>query len=234
MNAEWREVPGFTGYSVSSSGLVRRDIKIRGAKIGIARTRRDKAGYLRVNMKRDGERSREWMVHQIVCLAFIGPCPEGMEVCHNDGRPENNRALNLRYGTKKENGEDRVLHGTTLRGHKHPNAKLSDEDVLEIKRLLEEPGANQIAIAARFGLTQAAVGYIATGKNWGWLTKGGATKRKTSRGPCRTLTPEQGRAVVAEKAAGASAKELASKYGVSIVTIYNTLNRGTTGARAMA
>jgi hypothetical protein len=66
-------------------------------------------GYRRVDL-RDGRRSSQF-VHQLVLEAFVGPCPEGMEVCHNDGDPTNNRLDNLRYGTRTGNMQDRTRHG---------------------------------------------------------------------------------------------------------------------------
>jgi hypothetical protein len=63
--------------------------------------------------------------------AFVGPCPEGMEVCHNNGDPTDNRMENLRYGTHSSNEQDKLIHGTDHqknkdkcpRGHDlvHPN-----------------------------------------------------------------------------------------------------------------
>jgi hypothetical protein len=51
-------------------------------------------------------------VHQLVMEAFVGPRPEGMEVCHFDGDPANNHLANLRYDTRRANNLDRVRHGT--------------------------------------------------------------------------------------------------------------------------
>ena len=51
-------------------------------------------------------------MHRLVLAAFVGPLPEGKEVCHNNGNPGDNRLENLRYGTKSENNLDRVKHGT--------------------------------------------------------------------------------------------------------------------------
>ena len=51
-------------------------------------------------------------IHRIVLAAFVGPCPEGKEVCHIDGDPTNNSLRNLRYGTRKENVADAIKHGT--------------------------------------------------------------------------------------------------------------------------
>ncbi len=44
--------------------------------------------------------------------AHVGACPDGQEVCHNDGNTLNNRLDNLRYDTRRANNLDTVLHGT--------------------------------------------------------------------------------------------------------------------------
>jgi hypothetical protein len=42
-------------------------------------------------------------VHRLVCEAFHGPCPAGMETLHRDEDALNNRPENLCWGTRKEN-----------------------------------------------------------------------------------------------------------------------------------
>ncbi|WP_248099523.1 HNH endonuclease signature motif containing protein [Corynebacterium kefirresidentii] len=51
-------------------------------------------------------------VHRLVMAAFVGPCPDGMEVCHNDGNPANNYVGNLRYDTHQANYADMFIHNT--------------------------------------------------------------------------------------------------------------------------
>jgi hypothetical protein len=46
-------------------------------------------------------------------LAFQGPCPNGLEVRHLDGNRTNPKLNNLKYGTRIENMQDAILHGTT-------------------------------------------------------------------------------------------------------------------------
>lgn len=58
-----------------------------------------------------GKRNRHY-VHLLVLEAFVGPRPDGLEGCHNDGDPTNNRASNLRWDTPSSNQLDRVKHGT--------------------------------------------------------------------------------------------------------------------------
>lgn len=56
--------------------------------------------------------SRKIGVHQAVLLTFVGKCPEGMEVCHEDGNAHNNKLENLRYDTHTNNELDKIKHGT--------------------------------------------------------------------------------------------------------------------------
>lgn len=105
----WATVAGFTNYQVSDQGRVRdlRRDRIMPLHVG------NKVGHLRVTVKPDDGRSyRGLYVHRLVLMAFVGPCPEGMEACHNDGDPINNRLDNLRWDTHSSNMYDRVKHGT--------------------------------------------------------------------------------------------------------------------------
>lgn len=62
--------------------------------------------YPKINLKVGGAQ-RMTYVHRLVAAAFIGPCPDGMEVCHNNGDPFDNRVNNLRYDTHLSNCADR-------------------------------------------------------------------------------------------------------------------------------
>ena len=42
---------------------------------------------------------KQFLVHDLVALAFIGPKPAGMQTCHNNDDKRNNIASNLRYDT---------------------------------------------------------------------------------------------------------------------------------------
>jgi len=63
-------------------------------------------------MYRQGVAQRSFYVHHLVAAAFIGPRPEGSEVCHGPGGFLDNRAVNLRYDTHHENIRDKIADGT--------------------------------------------------------------------------------------------------------------------------
>lgn len=97
---EWRRVPGFDRYFVSSHGRVC-------GLLGIMKGWRHKSGHRYVSL---GRRTRR-QVHRLVLLAFVGPAPTGAHEClHGDGDPENNAVENLRWGTRAENIDDSIRH----------------------------------------------------------------------------------------------------------------------------
>lgn len=113
---EWLDVPEYEGlYEVSNWGRVKtlaRDGQICDALLSQASM--PKFGHKTVCLYRE-KGYKTYLVHRLVMLAFVGVCPEGMQVCHYDGRPSNNRLDNLRYDTQKANEQDKRRHGTYYR-----------------------------------------------------------------------------------------------------------------------
>src|SRR5688572_33310467 len=115
MTEVWHPVVGAVGfYEVSDLGRIRSiDRVVRG---GNGRSRRHKgrlispsrvpAGHLTLTLSLGERRKSDWL-HWLVAAAFLGLCPEGMEVRHLDGNPANNRLTNLAYGTRSDNAFDR-------------------------------------------------------------------------------------------------------------------------------
>jgi hypothetical protein len=108
---EWRAIPGWEGcYEVSSWGRVR-SLPGPRRRPGLRKLYQAKrGGYLAVSLCREN-RSRPYVVHKLVALAFLGPRPEGLEVRHLDGDPLNPHLSNLKYGTSSENKRDLLKHG---------------------------------------------------------------------------------------------------------------------------
>lgn len=107
MSEQWRPVVGWEGlYEVSSEGRVRSFR--RGANGRVLRPGIASHGYPTVALGRGNTQS----VHVLVAAALLGPCPEGQEVRHRDGKRTNPRATNLRYGTRSDNINDAVRSGS--------------------------------------------------------------------------------------------------------------------------
>ncbi len=172
LNSTVRHVPiqGFFGYFVGDDGSIWSQ-RNRGPIAGVLRKRAYKRklkkmdnGYLSISLiPKPNERPVTLLVHRIVLLAFIGPCPAGMECCHDDGNRTNNKITNLRWGTKKSNAADRVKHGT----NNHAERKhLKKRDVVEIKKLLQIGNISKKEIANRYKTKILAVQRIANGTSW--------------------------------------------------------------------
>lgn len=117
---KWLPIPGYEGrYEVSNMGEVRGLDRTIFCKNGTRRFQagktlkadRTRTGYLQVSLQDSGKTWRQ-TVHRLVLLAFVGPCPEGMECCHKNGVRDDNRLINLRYDTHSNNQKDQVTHGT--------------------------------------------------------------------------------------------------------------------------
>lgn len=110
---EWRPVVGFEGkYEVSDEGRIR-SIRRNGYLNRVLMPGTN--GYLYVSL---GRKVRWRSVHSIVAEAFLGPRPNGMETCHNNGNPTDNRLENLRYDTLSANRRDTVTHGNNVNVNK--------------------------------------------------------------------------------------------------------------------
>lgn len=151
-------VPGFPSYVISEFGDVRR---IGSAKpLRVARLKRGR--YLAVSLWENG-RGYTRTIHVLVALAFHGPRPDGKQAAHNDGNKENCHASNISWKTRVENEADKIRHGTSNRGERNGQAKITDEQVKLVMARIRE-GRTQSAVAAELGISQGHVSNIVRGR----------------------------------------------------------------------
>lgn len=172
----WKAVPDFEGmYEVSNLGrvksLARTIMRSNGKKQTInerlLRTFTDDQGYARASLSDENHRQHLIQVHQLMMLAFKGPCPEGMQVRHLNGRAKVNKLFNLRYGTFSENQLDRIAHGTDMRGEKHWLAALTNSQVRRIKKKLKSHYKGMcLEIAAEYDVSVGIIRSIKKNKTY--------------------------------------------------------------------
>lgn len=105
MTERWRKVRRATGYKVSSEGRIRsldRTLADGRAAGGVMLQPFGVDGYLHVTI--NGE---QVPVHHVVLEAFHGLRPYGTEGCHGPGGRQDNRSMNLRWDTHRENEKDK-------------------------------------------------------------------------------------------------------------------------------
>ncbi len=143
---EFRHVPGHLGYTAGSDGKiwccrpwsgVGTHLQWRPLRGSLCKTMGFRLAVAVSGAVLGVRGQRTIPVSTLICIAFHGPRPDGKEVCHGDGNPVNDIPSNLRWGTRSENIQDAVKHGTIhrftieerLRGERCWNAKLTDAEV---------------------------------------------------------------------------------------------------------
>ncbi len=93
-----KPIPGFSGrYMATHDGHIYSSSSKKQLK-----GRPNHNGYLRVHLRDDDGRTRNWMIHRLVLMAYHGPeC--GLECNHKDGKKDNNSLYNLEWVTHKQN-----------------------------------------------------------------------------------------------------------------------------------
>jgi hypothetical protein len=159
-----------TRYAISQNGRV----FSRAIRIG----RKDN-GWRELKQLRTGSKKQystvylgagnRWDVHRLVYTCFKGQIPDGHDVRHLDGNSYNNFLNNLAVGTRKENMQDAVRHGTTCKGSKNSRSKIDEFTALEIRNLCDSKTITMTSIAKRYGVSLECVSQIYRRKRWGWL-----------------------------------------------------------------
>jgi hypothetical protein len=198
---------GYPGYCVGTDGRVWSRLVLRGlgSRRGTTsylgrrwrrlRPVRGRNGYLLVTLC-TGRARRNFFIHRLVLLAFVGPCPPGIQCRHLNGSPADNRVENLAWGTAKEDADDKRRHGTltvgarngsrrhpdrlargdrhgsrthpenVLRGEQHPQARLTAGQVRNLRRLYATGKYSYTGLARLVGVSAVAIGQIVRGETW--------------------------------------------------------------------
>jgi ribosome-binding protein aMBF1 (putative translation factor) len=173
----WCPVAGFPAYRVSSLGRIqscwrkgtfgRSELSDDWSDLHPDITHGGK-GYYRVQLRKDGKTTKRH-VHILILEAFVGSCPSGYQCRHLDGNPLNNRLDNICWGSPSENNRDKKRQGRPNggfeRGEGHKMAKLTEDQVIEIRRLRFE-GMTHKALAARFRVSKTLIHHIVNGHYW--------------------------------------------------------------------
>jgi hypothetical protein len=163
----WQPIEGYEDlYEVSDHGRVRRTGASPYAKPGrILKPALAGRGYHRVTLYWAG-RPQLVYIHGLVAEAFLGPRPAKHEVNHRDGNKTHNAAGNLEYVTPLGNSQHAVQTGLWPLGEQHHNAKLTAEQVAEIRRRYVPRAYSMARLAREFGVCAETIHRIVRGTAW--------------------------------------------------------------------
>lgn len=160
---KWEWIPGFPSYMISNTGLVKRSYvnAVKGFRTRELKPDIDKRGRRRYTLCRNGK-ARKFMASRLVLITFTGPCPSGLEACHENGVYGDDRLENLRWDTHSSNLLDRRRHGTSVQGEMINTSKLTTEEVKAIRKT----GYPLRPLAIRFGVSKTMISLILRRKAW--------------------------------------------------------------------
>lgn len=172
----WKNIPGWEGYyQASNIGRIRSLDRIVYSKEGrkftfkgkILKPRRNKRGYFYLGLHKGGK-IKSCTVHRLIALTFIPNPLNYPQVHHRDDNQVDNNVNNLKWGTISQNSHDAIKNGrwAPMIGEKSPLSKLTEEQVIEIKRLWHIRAMSQKNIGKKFGIVQQHVSEIVNNIVW--------------------------------------------------------------------
>ncbi|WP_373325646.1 HNH endonuclease [Sporomusa paucivorans] len=107
--------------------------------------------------------------HRLSYAIFNGTIPPGLCICHKCDNPKCVNPDHLFAGTMGDNNKDRDAKGRhkwgSLYGEMNPGAKLTKNEVIEIRARLEH-GEKQAVLARMFNISEIAIYKIKNNLKW--------------------------------------------------------------------
>ena len=162
-----KEIPGFPNYYATPGGNIWSGPKKSYRGYRKLKSCFSRHGHANVRLFKNG--SKTWkQVHRLILETFVGPCPKGMECCHYNDVPSDNRLENLRWDTRSNNLRDSFRNGGSCqKGEHNATAKLNNWQVRIIKQLLKYPKEfTQKEIAKIFNISCVTITHINRKTTW--------------------------------------------------------------------
>lgn len=118
------------------------------------------------HIKREG---RTYLIHRFIYALshkVSMDALEGYVVRHTCDNPRCINPQHLILGTTQDNVDDRVARGRSMKGEAHYKAKLTQEDVNEIRALYAEGNTSYTKLAAKYGVDKTNIACIIKHKTW--------------------------------------------------------------------
>lgn len=156
---DWKWIKEWKGlYKIYSDGRVysiRKSIFLKPDKTN--------RGYYKVKLYKHGYYEK-YKVARLVAKAFIPNSNNYSQVNHKDGIKVNDNIENLEWCNNSQNSRHAVRVGLWPVGERHCRHKLTERDVLEIRKLKGKELQRETAV--RFGVSRTNVKDIQNYKTW--------------------------------------------------------------------
>jgi len=113
-----------------------------------------------------GDNCKTRRAHRVSYELYFGHLSDDLYVCHHCDNPSCVNPFHLYQGTEQQNTRDMVERDRQARGQDFSNTKLSDKEVLQIRREYKNTDLNQYDLAEKFGVNRSQIQRIVVGKHW--------------------------------------------------------------------
>jgi len=155
-----KEIDEFPGYFAGNDGTIYRRLIKRGREIKQRKVCVGKHGYAYYDFYLNKKKERRY-VHRVIAETFV-PNPNGLpHVNHKNSVRHDNRIENLEWCTSSDN----ALHGfregnrDPKIGEEHVNAKLTEDQVREIRRAYIPRVVSYARLAEKYGVDQSNISF---------------------------------------------------------------------------
>lgn len=112
-----------------------------------------------------GSNSKRESAHRLSYRLHRGAIPRGLLVCHHCDCPSCVNPHHLFVGTHSDNIRDACRKGRPLRGSRHPRAKITEANAIQIREQFKA-GTSAKMLGKAFGISEVAVRAILSRRNW--------------------------------------------------------------------
>jgi len=161
MEEVWKKVKGYEDYLISNFG------NVKSLKFGKEKILKDryKKGYKEVVLYTENKKPKYFSIHRLVALNFIENNNNNNTIInHKDCNKSNNHIYNLEWCSNKGNTNHALKNNLILKGEKHPNCRLKDIEINEIKLLYKDKIYNQCELAKKYNTKQNYISKIVNNK----------------------------------------------------------------------
>ena len=180
---KWKYINNYEEkYKVSNTGKVkgidRKDSMGRPVKGVVLKPNMSNSGYEQVGLSLNGIKTK-FYVHRLVAKAFISNPNNKPCINHLDGDKRNNKVNNLEWTTQSENHKHAFKNGLRKitksqknaiskanRGFNNKHSKLTNKQVLEIRKLYKSEDLTTKEIADLYNITFSNVAQIVRRETW--------------------------------------------------------------------
>lgn len=152
-------------YQISNSG------KIRNSKNQILKPCIGNNGYSHVALWKD-KKGNTKDIHSLVASTFISKKFGIQQINHINGIKTDNRVENLEWVSPRSNMEHAIRTGLRRdSGEKSSNSKLTESQVIEIRRLYFSDEMTAVEIAKKYSINKCYIHLILRNKRWNHINQ---------------------------------------------------------------